>query len=324
MSWREHGERGSAAGARLVRRLTGWLPRWLAHAVIPPVALYFLATTPVARRASARFLARALGRPPRWLDQYRHFAAFSAVLVDRMYLLRDQIRDFDVRLDGPESEALSEIYRRRREGFFVMSAHMGNFEMARILARELEVPPVHMVMFEENARNLSAVLQALDPQRQLSIIALGRPDSMLRVHEALDAGGIVGMLPDRLLDETDADAADIRSLPFLGTMARFPIGPFRMAALMRRPILLQLGLYEGGNRYRVVIEEVADFSQVDRRDRAGRAEQALKTYVERLEFHARKGPYNWFNFYDYWGEDAADGHGAAEQPQTWKDGGRAA
>ena len=322
MSWRDHGERGSAAGARLVHWLTARMPRWLAQAAIPPVALYFLATTPVARRGSARFLARALGRRPRLRDLYRHFATFSSVLVDRMYLLRDQSRDFDVRLDGPASEALSESYGRRRDGFFVMSAHMGNFEMARILARELEVPPVHMVMFEENARNLSAVLQALDPQRRLSIIALGRPDSMLRVHEALEAGGIVGMLPDRLLDDS-ADAADCRSLPFLGTMARFPIGPFRMAALMRRPILLQLGLYEGGNRYRVVIEELADFSQVDRRDRAERAEQALKTYVERLEFHARKGPYNWFSFYDYWGEDDAAGD-TAQRSRTWKDSGRAA
>ena len=323
MNWREHSERGSATGARLVRRLTGWLPRRLAHALIPPVALYYLAATPVARRASARFLERALGRRPGLRDQYHHFATFSSVLVDRMYLLRDQGRDFDVRLDGPESGALSEAYRRRRDGFFVMSAHMGNVEMARILARELDVPPVHMVMFEENARHLSAVLDTLDPQRSQSIIALGRPDSMLRVHEALEAGGIIGMLPDRLLDE-DADADGIRTLPFLGAPARFPIGPFRMAALMRRPILLQLGLYDGGNRYRVIIEEVADFSQVDRRERAARTEQALATYVERLEFHARKGPYNWFNFYDYWGEDRAAGQDATGRPADWKDSGRAA
>lgn len=323
MSWRDQGERGSATGARLVRRLTGLLPRALTRALIPPVALYFLATTPVARQASARFLARALGRPVQWRDQYRHFATFSAVLVDRMYLLRDQARDFDVRLDGPQAEALSDAYRHCRDGFFVLSAHMGNFEMARILAREFDVPPVHMLMFEENARNLAAVFEALDPQRRLSIIALGRPDSMLRVHEALDAGGIIGMLPDRLLDD-DADAGDYRSLPFLGAPARFPIGPFRLAALMRRPVLLQLGLYDGDDRYRVVIEELADFRHVERADRAERIEQALVTYVERLECHARQGPYNWFNFYDYWGDDASIDTDPTSRPTGWKGSGRAA
>ena len=322
MSWRKHGERGSAAGARLVRWLTALLPRRIAHLLIPPVALYFLATTPVARRASARFLSRALGRRPSLVDQYRQFATFSAVLVDRMYLLRDQGEGFDVRLDGPESERIGEQYRHHRDGFFVLSAHMGNFEMARILARGLEAPPVHMVMFEENARNLAAVLDALDPQRPLSIIALGRPDSMLRVHEALDAGGVVGMLPDRLL-EPEADADDIRALPFLGAMAHFPIGPFRMAALMRRPVLLQLGLYDGGNRYRVVIEQLADFSQVGHAQRAARSEQALVDFVKRLEFHAARNPYNWFNFYDYWNEDGHAGSVGKPAP-GWKDTGSAA
>lgn len=323
MSWRDHGERGSAAGAGLLRRLTRVLPRRVAHALIPPIALYFLATTPVARRASAHFLRRALGRPPRLLDQYRQFACFCAVLVDRMYLLRDQGEGFDVRLEGPESEQLGEQYRHCHKGFFVLSAHMGNFEMARILARGLEAPPVHMVMFEENARNLAAVLDALDPERSMSIIALGRPDSMLKVNEALDAGGVVGMLPDRLLD-TEGDAGDVRSLPFLGAPAQFPIGPFRMAALMRRPVLLQLGFFDGGNRYRVVIEELADFRHVERSERAARAEQALVDYVQRLEFHARQNPANWFNFYDYWNDAGPTADSKAEGSPGWKDSGRAA
>lgn len=323
MSWREHGERGSAIGATLMRRLTDRLPRRLAHGLIPPVALYFLATAPRARRASGLFLARALGRKPGLADLYRHFTTFSAVLVDRMYLLRDAGRGFEVRLDGRESEELSERYRNNRDGFFVMSAHMGNFEIARVLARGLEVPPVHMVMFEENARKLAAALQALDPERAAAIIALGRPDSMLKVNEALDAGGIIGMLPDRLLAD-DVDPAGVRALPFLGAPARFPIGPFRMAALMRRPVLLQLGLYEGGNRYRLVIEEVADFRAVDRASRAAAVEQALATYVARLEFHARQGPYNWFNFFDYWEAPPSDGQPAAGGAPAWKDGGRAA
>ncbi len=321
MSWRDQDERGSAAGARLLRRLTGLLPRWMAHALIPPVALYFLLATPVARRASAQFLGRALGRRPTLRDQYRQFASFSAVLVDRIYLLRDHGEGFDVRLDGAESTRLGEQYRHCRDGFFVLSAHMGNFEMARILARGLDVPPIHMVMYEENARNLAAVLDALDPQRPMSIIALGRPDSMLKVNEALDAGGVVGMLPDRLLD-ADSASADVRTLPFLGAPVQFPIGPFRLAALMRRPVLLQLGLYEGGNRYRIVIEELADFRHVERAQRGARTEQALADYVKRLEFHAVRQPDNWFNFYDYWNEDGGAGKPAAS-PADREDTGRA-
>jgi predicted LPLAT superfamily acyltransferase len=28
--------------------------------------------------------------------------------------------------------------------------------------------------------------------------------------------------------------------------------------------------------------------------------QAQQRYVERIEYHCRNAPYNWFNFYDFW------------------------
>ncbi len=52
--WRRQGERGSAAGAALVRWLTAWLPRRVAHLLIPPVAWYFLATHRPARQCVGR------------------------------------------------------------------------------------------------------------------------------------------------------------------------------------------------------------------------------------------------------------------------------
>jgi len=322
--WRGQGERGSATGAALVRWLTAWLPRRAAHLLIPPVAWYFLATHRPARSASVRYLTRVLGRRPRLLERYRHFATFSAVVVDRIYLLRNRCDGFDVAIDTDEGRAISERYQRRRDGFFVMGAHMGSFEVTRAVASELQLPPILMVMFEENARLMAAALEALDPGRSQSIIALGRPDSMLRVRDALGEGAIVGMLPDRLLDD-HRTPVDARPLPFLGATARFPIGPFRMAALLKRPVLLQLGLFDGGNRYRLVIEELADFGrdQGDTREaRNALVEAALRRYVERLEFHARRSPYNWFNFYDIWGQQTASDQGPHDA-SAWQGSGRA-
>jgi predicted LPLAT superfamily acyltransferase len=67
-----------------------------------------------------------------------------------------------------------------------------------------------------------------------------------------------------------------------------------------------VGLYHGGARYEVRFEPLADF----RTPPAGAAErelavqQALAAYVQRLEQLCREAPYNWFNFYDFWHEDA--------------------
>ena len=127
------------------------------------------------------------------------------------------------------------------------------------------------------------------------IVALGQPDSMLKVHELMEAGCVVGMLGDRRLNrDTTCD------FPFMGESAGFPMGPFRMAAILRKPVLFMIGLYSGGNRYDIHFEELADFSDVPAGGRAAAVQQAMARYAVLLEQHCRISPYNWFNFFDFW------------------------
>ena len=67
-----------------------------------------------------------------------------------------------------------------------------------------------------------------------------------------------------------------------------------MAAMLRRPVVLMLGLHRGGRRYDVVFETIAA------RPAEEAIEDTMRRYVERLEYHCRRAPYNWFNFYDFW------------------------
>ena len=151
-----------------------------------------------------------------------------------------------------------------------------------------------MVMYEENARKINAMLAAIAPGRGGEVIPLGRLDSMLRLREALDRGKIVGMLGDRTLGSEPA-----RPLSFLGETAYFPTGPLRMAALLKRPVLLMAGIHLGGNRYELHFERLEDFSDGSG-DRSEALADALRRYVERLEGLCRTYPYNWFNFFDFW------------------------
>ena len=65
------------------------------------------------------------------------------------------------------------------------------------------------------------------------------------------------------------------------------------------------GLYVGGDRYDVLFEPLADFSERigDPVERERRIRAALEAYVARLEALCRAYPYNWFNFHDFWLED---------------------
>ena len=161
-----------------------------------------------------------------------------------------------------------------------MGAHLGSFEALRAAGRRTGRLRVSMVMYEDNARMLNEALAAISPSARQDVIALGRVDSMLRVRDCVADGGMAGVLGDRGLDEDDA-----RAVSFLGAPARFPLGPLRMAALLRCPVMFMAGLYLGGNRYALRFEPLADFSSA-----APTPEAALDAYVACLERHWRAAP----------------------------------
>jgi predicted LPLAT superfamily acyltransferase len=290
--WSSRPERGRACMIRLGTRLALLLGRGAMRLLLLPICAYFLCFSPAERAASRTFLRKALGREPALADLFRHFHAFAATILDRVYLASGQYGRFDIRVSGEDIVA---GMRARGEGGLLVGAHLGSFEIVRFLAREGRGMRVSLVMYEDNARNLNAALDAIDAERSMPVIALGRIDSMLKVDEALARGEFAGLLADRNLQ---GEGTVSRS--FLGEPARFPLGPFRLAAMLRRPLVLMIGLYRGGNRYDVHFELIADMRGAERSRREEAMRDALDRYVSRLEHHCRLAPYNWFNFYDYW------------------------
>jgi predicted LPLAT superfamily acyltransferase len=284
--WRNAPERSHRLALVLMRAVALGLGRRAARALLPAIAAYYLAFTPRARRASRDYLARALGRAPRLADLYRHFFTFAASVLDRVYLLNGRFDLFRFELHGVPAEPA---------GLLLAGAHFGSFEALRAVGRHKAGLRITMVKYEDNARMVNEALAAISPAAQLDVIPLGRVDSMLRVRDALAAGAVVGVLADRQLDDEHAV-----SLPFLGAPASFPLGPMRMAELLRCRVHFMAGVCLGGNRYALHFEPLADFGATPRPE----AQAALRAYVACLERHCRAAPYNWFNFYDFRGERA--------------------
>jgi predicted LPLAT superfamily acyltransferase len=178
----------------------------------------------------------------------------------------------------------------------LVGGHLGSFEVLRALGKGRAGFKVAMMMYEGNAQKINATLNAINPQASQDIVSLGRMASMLEVRERLDAGYLVGMLADRFL----GDAGQL-NCDFLGQPAALPLGPWRAAAMMRRPVFFMVGLYMGGNRYRIHFERLVDFSQVPRGEREAAIERAAADYADRLTHYCRQAPYNWFNFFEFWG-----------------------
>jgi predicted LPLAT superfamily acyltransferase len=279
---------------RLMARFSLTLGRPAGRVVLHVIAAYFCLFAPRARRASMGYLRRVLGRRPTVRDRFRQVMAFATVIHDRVYLLNNRFELFDIAVEGEES--MLERVRAGR-GAFLVGAHLGSFEVTRTIGRQRPDLRVAMMAYEGNARKINAMMAAINPELAEETVALGTPETMLKVRGLLDDGVFVGMLGDRT-----PGGEPTQRVEFLGDGAKFPLGPMRLAALLQRRVILMLGIYCGGNRYRVVFEEIADFSGVGRKDRDEAIRGAVVRYAGRLESYCRQYPYNWFNFFDFWAE----------------------
>jgi predicted LPLAT superfamily acyltransferase len=290
--WLKRKERSNMLMLRIMSWLSLRLGRTVSRSALHIIAFYFVLFSPASRKASLDYLPRALERPATWRDLYRHFFSFASTIHDRIYLINRNYDLFDIEIQG--KDVINPLIDAN-QGVLLMGAHLGSFEVMRAIGRQLPGLKVAMVMHEDNAQKINAMLAAINPEASMGIIPLGHLDSMLQFKQHLDEGMLVGMLSDRTLGNEPMAEVEL-----LGDVAAIPSGPFRMAALLRRPVVFMAGLYMGGNRYQVIFETLADFSNIPRGEREQAVNAAIARYTELLNQYTRLAPYNWFNFFDYW------------------------
>ncbi len=300
--WTSARERSNRFALWLIVWIALHLGRPIARLLLHPITAYFVLFSPKARRQSKRYLNRVLDRRATLADGYRHVHAFASCALDRIWFVKNRMEVFDLEV---LNEKLVDDTLAEGRGAFLLGAHIGSFEALHAVGASRPGLKVAMVMYPENARMIHGVLQAIAPEFEMGIIAIGTRGSTLQIRDWLDNGGLVGLLGDRFLP-SDAARSAPTELPFLGVPAPFSDGPFRLAMLLKRRVIFMAGLYRGGNRYEIAFEELADFNQPpeDAAERERLVRQALETYVQRLEALVRQAPYNWFNFHDFWHEDA--------------------
>ena len=290
--WTHRTERGSRQMLRVMTWLSLHFGRRLSRVVLHSITLYYVLFAPVACRHSRAYLCRALGRKPTLRDVYRHILSFASTIHDRVFLLNGRYDIFNVSTEG---EPLVKGAHDRKEGAFLMGAHLGSFEVTRAVGHQQSGLEVAMAMYADNARKINAALIAINPSLETDIIEIGHMSAMLDIRARLEAGNFVGMLGDR-----SPGNEDCQQVSFLGSAAAFPTGPMRAAAMLRRRVYFMAGFYLGSNRYHVVFEPLADFADVGPAERAAAVHSAVDAFAATVERHCRRYPYNWFNFFDFW------------------------
>ena len=295
--WVQLPERGNVAALRLIHWIALHIGRPAGRSLLYPITLYFLLTATAARRGSQLYLRRALDRQPRLRDVFRHIHCFAATILDRVYFLSGRLDRFEVRLFNDQlilDQAAS------GQGCILLGSHLGSFEALRALGVTIQHFPIRILMNTTHNQGMTRYLSELNPALAATVIPIsGGPDTLLKVQESVAQGFMVGALGDRVVP-----GEKTVQCRFFGQDTPFPASPLLVAALPGCPVILFFGLYRGGNRYDAHFEVLADRIDLDRRRRQEQLGEWAQRYADRLEHYARLAPYNWFNFYDYWEDDA--------------------
>ena len=296
-TWLSVGERGTVLGFRLVLWMATIFGRWPARLLVRAIALYYAILDRPARRASRQWWTVIQGTPPTFGTIYEHILRFAQITLDRVFLLQGKTKHFEVVHHGHE---LLEQARAAGRGAILLGAHLGSFEAMRARSHARDIALSILGHFE-NAKMINALFAALNPGVAARVIhiAPGSVDFIFKVQKRVEAGEFVAVLGDRTGLNEKAMVVDFFEAP-----ARFPTGPFVLAALLDCPIFLTFGLYREPNRYDLHCELFAERVELPRKDRQAHLRALVQRYAQRLEHYCRLQPDNWFNFYDVWEEGA--------------------
>jgi predicted LPLAT superfamily acyltransferase len=309
--WSQIAERGSLWGLRFSVWCYRAFGRSVTTALSQAIVAYFFLTDRAGRRASLAYLRRVyataegravLERRPRTWESFLHYRSFALSIVDRVAMWFGHGDEFDYETHGVDYfDRLTEQGR----GAIVLGAHLGSFDALRLLATRTRIR-VNVLMFTEHASRINAVLRELSPEAEARVIQVA-PDSVgavFEVRRCLERGEIVAILGDRV---EPTDRGRTSRVPFLGGDVELPQTPFLLAHLLGYPVALMSALRRGPGRYEVFAELLAERVRLPRRERDEQLRELLASYAARLEHYCLRSPFQWFNFFDYWGDAAIGG-----------------
>ncbi len=274
--------------------------RWPADVMLHFVNVWFLVFATSTRRASMQFLDRAIGPATglkAWARAYRHLAAFGHTIIDRIIL----------GVKGPEhftrvgAAGVAELVDNAisPKGAILLTAHLGSWEMASgLLGKRLKVP-FDIVAYDGEEPQMREAIERSSEKWKPNLLLVGKGElAALDIMRALRAGHLVALQGDRTVDQRTI------AVDFLGSPAHFPVGPFVVAALSGATMVPGFNIRLDDRRYEVFAVAGKTYQFDRKRDRDAQIREWVQDYVRVVEGMARKHPYQWFNFYDFWAAPA--------------------
>lgn len=303
MHWASLRETTSRIGTRILLALYRLGGLRLFRLCAWPVLAWYVWRQPLSRAASRDYLQRlyissggTTPKPSVW-QVIRHFGAFAETILEKLVITRPEaLEGIHHTLNGDEH---IQSLLARKQGAILVTAHMGNFELCRLLARARKDIRINALVHTAHARHFNAMLHEANPEAALNLIQVAEINASTAVMlaERIDRGEFVVITGDRIpLDNEN----EIACCDFLGAPARFPLGPWLLASIFRCPLLGLLGSRRSDDHYHLTIAPLASEIRLPRQGRIEAALPHMANFARLLEAECQAAPLQWFNFFPFW------------------------
>ena len=250
----------------------GWMHRWLIRFlkaadvrllyafvfmfVIPPTMI----VNSKARNAIYGFYRKGMnfGKARAVWMTYKNHCAFSQVVIDRFAMYAG--KKFRIKVEGYD---LFKGLCEDPEGFIQLSSHIGNYEIAGY-SLPTEEKRFNALVFGGEKESVMTNRNRLFKGNNIRMISM-QPDMshLFEINKVLADGEILSMPADRIF----GSQKNFR-IPFLGSDANFPQGPFLLAAVRDVPMLFVSVMKTGAKEYTAKVKRIGKNADKSGKQRA--------------------------------------------------------
>jgi predicted LPLAT superfamily acyltransferase len=220
------------------------------------------------------------------LSIYKSYYVFGQTIIDKVAIssgLRDK---FTYEFDG--IHLIKETIKQKKGGVLI-SAHVGNFEIAEFFFGELEEKTsISLLTTDVEHTAIKDYIESVTSESNINLIIIKDDLShIFEINAALARNEIVCITGDRYVS-----GSKFLTQSILGAEAKFPAGPFLLASRLNVPVLFVYVMKETSTHYHLYARK----AKAKQRD----SNMLLKEYSESVSWMLEKYPLQWFNYFDFW------------------------
>lgn len=254
------------------------------------VSFYFLLFSIQGTKSSLYYFHKRLGfsKFRSFLKVYKNNYVFGQTIIDKVVISYGLGNKFTYNHDG--GNVIKQLLKDKKGGILI-SAHVGNFEIAEYFFSEMdEFSQINLVTTDNEHQEIKEYLETISGKSNIKFIIVNEDMShIFEINNALSNNELICFTGDRYFEGTK-----ILSEQLLGKEAKFPAGPFLLGSRLKVPVIFVYVMKETAKHYHLYANE-AKFKNRD-------AQDLLKKYTESIEWILKKYPYQWFNYFDFWND----------------------